>query len=207
MNVLNTFTPYEIFVDVGAFLGWYSELALQEGITTVAFEPNVQSFNMLFKNLSKYNALPITINKAVSNTNGLTNFYNASRLQVSSLNEQWLISKNRSTYKKTQIETVTLDSFFEHMTKLNIGMLKIDAEGSEIDIINGAMQLIKSGRIRNMLIEKNEGEQEMFYMLSEYYNMFQVLPKQLIEKITLRDIRNVGNFDNGHNILLTRKVN
>jgi len=175
--------PNDLFVDVGAFQGWYSECALKRGIKTVVFEANKETYKQLRKNLSKYNAL--ILNKAVGDKNGEVSFFESSRPEVSSLNKNWFFEHSNthtSTFKETRVEMVTLDSFFPTET---IGMLKIDVEGFEKQVLKGASNLLKSGRVKNILTEWNYGDSEVFLPLLEDYQPFKVMKHGHLDLVSL----------------------
>ncbi len=120
----------DLIVDVGANVGDFS-LYLQKfsGLEYVGFEPSPEEFKLLLKNLPpNYKAQ----NLVISNKNGMCKFYISSNGADSSL---FAPKKVESTI---QIESKRLDSIF-----YSIKLLKIDAEGAEFEVIQGAEKILK----------------------------------------------------------------
>jgi len=55
-----------------------------------------------------------------------------------------------------RVTAVTLDEYARSKGTDRIAMLKIDAEGWEPKVLEGAMTLLKTGTIRRVMVESNE---------------------------------------------------
>ena len=131
-------TPQEgdIVVDIGAYVGMWSVRAALSGGTVIAVEPDPTNRLFLSNNTD---GLPITILPwAVSNHNGLETLY----LSSTSSCHSSVIKSDR----KMEIECRTVDTIAEKCGK-KIDFLKIDAEGAELKVLQGAEETLK-GRIR-----------------------------------------------------------
>jgi len=135
-------------VDVGANVGWYTMLSARKAAHVWAFEPEPLNFHLLEKSKSKNGFTNVTLYPyCVSDKNG------DAELSISD-------SKNRTTHsivrdvghEKVRVKSVTLDSMFPESV---LDILKIDAEGAEPLIIQGAQKMIEEGRIANILMEWN----------------------------------------------------
>ena len=128
-------------IDAGAFTGDTS-LPLSE-ITkknVYAFEPFKDSYKLLCKNISDNNIDNIIpINKSLGNVNGERTLY------LSGNNVQGITSKaNIRPYdNELKVEEITVDKFVEE-NNLDVGYITIDVEGAERDLLNGAINTIKS---------------------------------------------------------------
>ena len=123
--------PSEHAIDVGAAAGLFSTWFAKKMHHVHCYEPSpsfaeTQKIAKQFDNVTVYN-------RAVSNKEGRLKFWiDDKRLsQNGFLNPGWGVP--------TEVETVTLDN----QDHYNVGLIKIDTEGTELDVIQGAVKLIK----------------------------------------------------------------
>jgi FkbM family methyltransferase len=146
-NVLQRIlTPGMTFVDIGAQIGYYSLISrslVGETGRVYAFEPNASNFNLLSKNikLNEFrNVLPVRM--AVSNHVGSATLY------VDSFNKgkHSLAERNVTAIDALggiqKVETTSLDNYLIARGITRIDVLKIDAEGAEGLVIDGARTLL-----------------------------------------------------------------
>ena len=119
-------------IDVGAATGMYSSFFAQHCKEVFSFEAVPPVFKQLeltaekIKNINCYNL-------AVSDFEGKSDFFvDDKRLSNSSFSKL-------SQWKKIKVKTVKLDNFNIE----NIGFIKIDVEGVELDVLNGASDIFK----------------------------------------------------------------
>lgn len=139
-----------VIIDIGANKGWFTVLfgKLAEDGTVYAFEPVKSAFNELKRNIH-LNDLKNTqlYNMALSNYIGFGNMeipFNHSPLA-------YLIEDTENCSYKTHV--TTLDSFIQEMHIPKIDLIKIDAEGSEYNIILGAQKLLSSEQAPVLILE------------------------------------------------------
>jgi FkbM family methyltransferase len=136
----------DIFLDIGAHIGYYSILAARLVGNTGAvysFEPTPSTFKVLksntdqFKNASAYSY-------ALFSKQGELEF-NDYGVQYMSLN-----SYKKARIKNMELEaemitvpTITLDDFIKEY-KIKPDLIKIDAESAELEILMGASKSLKS---------------------------------------------------------------
>ena len=142
-------------VDIGANLGGYIDLVDKNvNIKEIhIFEPSKKCFIELNKKFKKKN---IYINNiAISNSNRTRIFYENEILSQSSLHNNK--NKFNSNLKNTdiyQIKCLTLDQYFKLKNKKSkIDLLKIDAEGEDLKILEGASNLLRKKRVKLIKIE------------------------------------------------------
>lgn len=139
------FSNAECVIDVGANIGFYSLVAaLCDNVSEVfAFEPNVQAFEELLKNI-ELNSLQNKIKPsqlALSNKLGVANFgVHAPMAGVNGIIESSIHEKSIFA-DVTEVSTSTLDSFTSLDNKV-LG-LKLDVEGHEAQVLEGAQTLLK----------------------------------------------------------------
>ena len=124
-------TPYlnkfKNTLDIGAATGMYASHFAEHSKSVICFEAVPPVYEQLIKIKEKHNNV-ITHNTAVSNETGTLDFYvDDKRLSNSSF-------QNLVEGQKIQVETVTIDS----LKLIDIGFIKVDVEGVELDVLNGA---------------------------------------------------------------------
>jgi len=174
---------YGVFVDIGAYVGYYSVFSAKHGWKVIAFEPNP-----LNRILLRYNALlydvkdKVTIiDKAVSAEQGHATFTISSSPSESSFTN-YLRSELRLA--NVDVEVTTIDSIIESMNISNENnlILKIDVEGFGLNVIRGAMKTID--RFRPFIlfeIHRTFDKQDEIYALSLLrklgYNFITIEPR------------------------------
>jgi FkbM family methyltransferase len=141
----------DVFIDVGANLGYYSLLALHIGKTVIAFEPQQQNIQCLCLNLdingwkNKAEVFPI----ALSDRSGLMTLYGASGPSAS-LIKNWAGYSSR--FKK-MVPVSKLDNILAGRFVGERLFIKIDVEGAEYSVLKGAMKTLNRGPKPVWLIE------------------------------------------------------
>jgi FkbM family methyltransferase len=136
----------DIFLDIGAHIGWYSLNARQavgQGGMVVAFEPNPSCVSVLKQNILLNSFQTIKIEKmAVSDINGKSNFWTGDDM-AGSLLKQSAQEFTHYSVKKSAVKVITLDTYCREHKFKNIRLIKIDVEGAEEQVIKGSMKILK----------------------------------------------------------------
>ena len=128
----------DVIFDLGANTGIYSLIAKSEKPTSTvyAFEPVEMVYTILSKN-SSINKFDINCyRKAVSNKDGIGEFYDDDEEHQCSV----IINLDRSDEKhlhRVEVEIVKLDSFIEDNNIQKIDLIKMDVETHESEVIDG----------------------------------------------------------------------
>jgi len=150
----------ETAIDIGANIGQnLSIMALAAGPAgmTIGFEPGPESWRLLTTNVERwkdYDLSPITlVRKGASDRAGTAFLHPANDLGGFSLESEppGPVRPRREGATGVDIEVTTLDEFLPEGTK--IGLLKIDVEGHEFQVLKGATRLLEQGRIRDIIFE------------------------------------------------------
>jgi FkbM family methyltransferase len=134
----------DVFIDVGAYIGTYSiAIAHKVGPSgiVISLEPSPM-YHILCKNI-KINRLEncIALKKAAwSKSTHLELYYNPQRAGTSSFFKEW----QPYVLKSIKVEAKPLDDILEEVGYpiSKIKLLKIDVEGSEVEVLKGASNTI-----------------------------------------------------------------
>jgi len=134
--------PKQVFVDIGAHIGYYTVMAAEIGCEVYAFEPNPESFLLLHENTKDMENVHLH-NLALSNRDGKTKLY---------LNEN-----NTGDHRMFEVEgresVEVLASRLDNCDIPKANFLKMDVQGFECHVLRGAVNLIEHSPDLQMLIE------------------------------------------------------
>lgn len=130
-------TDKPTIVDIGANVGQFAAATKYffPQCTLYTFEPDAQIFERLKANLAA-NKYVNFYNLGIGKENGKTTFYK----DELSLKSTFKLNRNSHVKEEETIETKTLDSF--NIT--NVDLLKIDVEGFEQEVLQGASKALKN---------------------------------------------------------------
>jgi FkbM family methyltransferase len=154
-------------IDVGAYIGVISLAMAQFGAdnhTVHSFEADDLNFDHLKTNIASRKISPHNV--ALSDHTGTTMFtrnrdHGTNHLGVPPEEE----GESESVY---EVQVDSLDNFAASNNISVIDMVKIDVEGSDIKVLQGAENLLSSGRVKALVIElplEEEGRSEMTNLL------------------------------------------
>lgn len=177
------------FVDIGANIGYYTLLFANKGINTHSFEPNIDNYGILQRNI-ELNDLSnvLTYNVGLSDKNGELDFYyRPEKSGHGSFNKDIVHKQKLNLCKKVQIQK--LDDIDIKEDKI---MIKIDIEGHELFALMGMKLLLDTGNVKVLCIEISrkfygrDTEREILNILGRYFTkMYIVQLKQEISGIPL----------------------
>ncbi|MCG8574371.1 MAG: FkbM family methyltransferase [Flavobacteriales bacterium] len=132
------------FLDIGANIGMISLSVLKDNpnLQIFAFEPGVHQFD-LFKKTLQINELENQIvlsDVALSNEKGTAEFRVHSSADVSG--DGFIDTGRAGKTKSIEVKTDTLDNWWKDNGQLQIDFIKVDTEGAEYWILQGAKELL-----------------------------------------------------------------
>lgn len=131
---------FDLFIDLGANIGWYSALARQvmpRGSTVHAFEPDPRNFDLLVENARGNDAVRIhAVAAAVSDTIGSANLYHS----AGNRGDHRLYASEEDRPSIT-VPVTTLDAYFGDRP-LPPCLVKMDTQGSEPRIFRGGKAVL-----------------------------------------------------------------
>ncbi len=142
-RIKNTF---DLIIDVGAHHGHFTLNFADIAKNVISIEAFKSNFDVLQKN--------IEINK-IENVRCLNNFVSSDNKSLVFDNKDWIRFNNDTIHKGGAfcIESIKLDNFYNEIT--NNTLIKIDAEGEEIQILKGSTKVI-TDKIPNFIIELHD---------------------------------------------------
>ncbi|MEA2089375.1 MAG: FkbM family methyltransferase, partial [Thermoproteota archaeon] len=154
--------PGNVFIDVGAHVGKYSFYAskqVRDSGLVIAIEPHPKNVENLKKGM-KLNGLTniVVVEKACGNYSG-----------KGFLTEHGTSANYKLVQKPTEIkvEVDTLDDILESLHVRRVDMMKIDVEGCEHEVLQGAYKTIKEFKPLLMVEVILNNKQKIFQYLQE----------------------------------------
>jgi FkbM family methyltransferase len=203
--------PAVIF-DVGANVGDYSSMLLKEfkGETLAklfAFEPSKSSFMVLKQNIG-YRADLFNIGFS----NKKENKFLYSQCECSgqaSLYKRNLLEYGVEMNNKEKITLDTIDNFCNRHHIENIDFLKIDVEGHELKVLQGAKGMMAKNSIDIIQFETGCNSdvgnyfKDFFYLLNTKYKIYRILRDGLLE---IKKYHWLNEISSGANYLAVRRT-
>ena len=145
--------PGMTVLDIGAHVGYYTLLAAR-GVgrqgRVHAFEPEPDNFALLQKNIQLNGYGQVSAHQcAVANSNG------PARLLISALDTgcHSLYPDSRPKQDSVEIQVTSLDTFLEEAGWPQVDLIKLDVEGSELEVLAGMGRCLRQARDLKMLVE------------------------------------------------------
>ena len=162
LDYIDSIPAGDIFFDIGASNGIFSVYAMHCGLKVYAFEPEAQNFCLLEKNSYLNHVLAsgtiATFNIALSNSFGMGKMFIANYEAAGHM-------KILDTPRKVQEEKDFTPSYTQNILKFTLDRLigeygvpvpahiKIDVDGSEWALIQGARNTLENSVVRSIFIE------------------------------------------------------
>jgi len=163
----------DIVLDCGAHVGFYSLVMSKLASKVYAFEPIPRIYNILYKNISLWNKqnIIVPINKALSsNTIPKTFYFFPNRtygstqylkiIQDMAKDSKSKVRKDYEDYEIVSVSSTTIDHFVDENELMSVNFIKINTEGSEIEVIKGAEETIKNFKPKMVICEHKPKDKE-----------------------------------------------
>lgn len=186
-SILPLIIPMEnpIFFDIGANVGNFRKSLFSSFPKAViyAFEPHPKNFSTLNASLKSTNLK--SYNLALGDHRGELTLYDWADSDGSthaSLHEAIILEHYNQDTVKYAVSVETLDDFCNINEVMDIDFIKIDTEGHELSVLEGAKKLIEKRRINFIYFEFNQTNiiSKVFYrdfrILLKDYEFYRLLP-------------------------------
>lgn len=172
----NFLQPGDVLFDVGANVGAYSLIAskyLQGQVSVYAIEPGFSTFDQLCRNvvLNKCQDSVRPLMLALNDSTGLVGFaYHSLEAgdaeHTLAANGKESLVVGAPVYNQ-QILGYRLDDLIREFDLPSPAHIKLDVDGSEIAVLRGAVETLKSGFVKSLLVEvrKQRGFAEQVHSL------------------------------------------
>lgn len=175
------------FVNIGAHYGYYVCLAAQEGMKVTAFEPIDANYQMLRDNIDANNFLDDCrlIHGAVGDRSHVTKIYGA--FSGASLIPEFN-NKPNSMYQITQVFELS-----EFRLSRDPTLFLIDVEGYELNVLEGANDLLADKVKNTWIVETTSKNSEEFSTkkIEHGYSLFHIGTEKL-KAVTAQDFKQGG---------------
>jgi FkbM family methyltransferase len=185
-TVRRLITPESVFIDVGAFIGFYSILAAKLRARVIALEPDPRSFQILLHNIemSALRQRVLLINAAVGACKGSIKLKLADNPSESSASDYLNDSR---VVGVVEVPMISLDEIFKSQELKRVDVIKIDVEGSGSDVVAGA-KLVLSRFRPHMIFEVHRGYK------SDEVTTIKTLKREYNYECRILEFRNKRNF-------------
>lgn len=156
---IDTFESDEILWDIGANIGCYSLYAAKKGIVVQAFEPAPVNFWLLNRNVAINKFRKVTIYPfALSNRSEIF-FWEPNPLAGTAENQ--LLKEGKSCC----VQAYTIDELAKKSGVQFPTHIKLDVDGIENLILEGATDSLRDKRVRSLICEVTEGNPETEFIV------------------------------------------
>jgi len=161
---------------------------------------------------------------ALSNNNGkakynYNSFFESSGSSLSNLyrnDKMWVLSRkfflkiffqSTNNYTSYEVPTITLDFFIKKKKIKFISVLKIDVDGSEKQVLNGAKKNLKKNKIKIILIEINDKKNHYIKKEKQIINFLKRYNFELVKKRIMFSPSFLSNMRSGDYLLINNNFN
>ena len=146
----------DIFFDVGANAGLHTVLgaiSVANRGRVHAFESDPRAYSLLRKNIELNNLRNVILNPvAISNQDGVIEFACCLDSAYSSMREN-KYHQTRGDLEWIEVDCITLDAYMEQQHLERVDFVKIDVEGAELRVLQGAEMLLNERLAPVLMIE------------------------------------------------------
>jgi len=176
LDYIDAIPSDSVFFDIGASNGIFSIYAMQKKLRVFSFEPEIQNFALLgtncYLNSKSVKHQAQLFNVAISDSNGMGNMYIA-RFEAGGhmkiLDKAQKVQEDE-TFEPDFVQNVlkfTLDSIIGQYGIPIPEYIKIDVDGAEAAVINGAVSTLSNNVLKSVFIELEEGKNDTLQIIDK----------------------------------------
>jgi FkbM family methyltransferase len=197
-------TNPQLCIDIGANIGKYTnEILKKTNSRVISFEPLSTTFKKLAETTEHQKERVKLENKGVSNKTGmLTIHYNPNALAHASFSEDIKKVGYVSNKEKADVQVITLDRYCEENEISEIDLVKMDTEGFEAEVFEGAKNTFSKIKPKFIQIEFNWHQLFRNTTLNYFaeqlpdYEVYQLIPNNWIKRDPRDPLSNIYFFSN-----------
>lgn len=174
-----------VVFDVGANIGGYSKLLKKyfpDKTTIYSFEPSLFTYAKLKNNVRNVSGI-VPVNLALGNKNERRFLFSDKKYSgLASVYHRRLNHIHINMKYKELIQVTTIDNFCRKNKIKRIHFLKIDTEGHEISVLEGAKKMLGYKKIDNIQfefggcnIDSRTFLQDFFYLFGDAYQIYRIV--------------------------------
>ena len=172
--------PGDTLYDIGANVGGYSLIAcaiVQANCTVYAFEPSFTTFATLGRNimLNNFQKAIIPFHIALSSKTALVHFAYSDLEPGSAFHGINTTQVGKSPHQSNMIQLMLSYRIDDLVTQFGLrkpNLIKLDVDGHELQVLQGAQQILASPELRSVLVEvdydQGERRDSILNMLQKY---------------------------------------
>ena len=184
----------KVVIDIGANVGFTTAYFSKKSNNVVAFEPDIKNFEALNSQINIRNLKNVDAhNLAVSNISGPVEFYYRNSDDLHSLG----VHNKGKIIQTSHIAAISLDDFWGSNPQ-QIGLIKIDVEGFEFEVLQGASKLLEMRLVEAVIFEYSP-------KIHKLRKISEDAPIRLLKKYDYR-IFDINGFEISENDLVNVKV-
>lgn len=148
--------PDTFVLDIGANIGYYALLEnklIGPGGKLVCIEPSPSNVSLLTQNMKLNNLHDVTIMEgAISESSGTKTFYLSHESNLNTFHNYGTVEKHLSG-EQIEVSTYSVPDLISELDILEpLGLIRMDVEGHEVDVISGMLDGIKSLQLSPTII-------------------------------------------------------
>jgi FkbM family methyltransferase len=189
----------KVAIDIGANIGITTMWLARNSKSVHCFEPEASNRERIIENL-EVNYLK----NVIVNASGVSNIIGENLLYIHESKGHHSLAPVGTTpiVNRVKIKLITLDKYCEDNAINEIDILKIDVEGFEEEVLNGAEKLLSKGNIKVIIFEVSKFIIERLNKKESIENIYNILVKNgytifSLEKkeMNLEDLKNLKQGD------------
>lgn len=182
---------HPVVFDVGANVGDYAKMLVKEfnkNSTIYCFEPAGLTYKDLISNTNQFENVH-SFNIGLGSKEGeMTLYVDSSESLISSVYKRRLDHFEMEMDKTETIKVETIDSFCLNNAIAHINFLKVDVEGHELKVFDGAKKMISAKKIDYIQfefggcnIDSRTYFQDFYYFFKDKYQIYRIVKDGLVK--------------------------
>lgn len=202
-----------VLFDVGANVGEYTKLLLnyfgEKEVTIHSFEPSGITFETLERNVRGEKVILNHVGLGKEKSEAIL-YYDRENSGMASLYDRQLDYLGMELSKKEKVRIIPLDEYCRENGIEKIDFLKMDVEGNELDVLQGAEHMLRESRIRSIQfkfgganLDSRTYFRDFWNLLHEKYTLYRILKDGLLPIVQYEECLDIFTCTNYFAVLKT----